>query len=385
MPEDLRGMTLNEVHQAVGLDRLKFISPYGLKLMNVEMTIAFEGEEVHRESEPVLESFFCAEALAHVPRKAGTTFVEFSTPVGKASLKYRLSAVHERSGMEPFLQEHPIKRESDFRVAEYIVEHLEFVPRFEAFFREQEALGKAGFAVATIGRIPFQQVMLEFLGEVPLFEALHTCPRRIRRLVDVLDQQRTEVLRRMEEVALPYVEFTDNLDGVMTNPKLYAEYCLQAHQRYADILHAQGKKVGSHTDGNLRSLLRLLAESGLDVCESISPAPLSDYTFDEAWEIWEDGPIIWGGIPSSMLEQATPERDFRDYVERLLHTVGDGAIILGIGDMVMENNLIERVRQIAKEVRSRGAAGQPPTIAGPHSREAPRSYSGEEEDECQAG
>jgi len=34
--------------------------------------------------------------------------------------------------------------------------------------------------------------------------------------------------------------------------------------------------VGSHTDRNLKPLLRLLTESGLDVCESFSPYPLTE-------------------------------------------------------------------------------------------------------------
>ncbi len=37
---------------------------------------------------------------------------------------------------------------------------------------------------------------------------------------------------------------------------------------------------------------RRLAECGLDVCESFSPDPLTECTFEEAWQAWQDGPII---------------------------------------------------------------------------------------------
>ena len=101
------------------------------------------------------------------------------------------------------------------------------------------------------------------------------------------------------------------------------------------------------------ALLSLLAESGLDVCESFSPAPLTECTFIEAWKVWEDGPIIWGGIPSPIFEERTSEGQFQEYVHSLLEVVGQRPIILGVGDMVLGNNLIERVRHIADVVEKK--------------------------------
>lgn len=54
----------------------------------------------------------------------------------------------------------------------------------------------------------------------------------------------------------------------MTNPNLFKEYCLPYYQKYADLLHAQNKKSCSHVDGNLKPLVKLLPESGLDIYES---------------------------------------------------------------------------------------------------------------------
>jgi hypothetical protein len=86
------------------------------------------------------------------------------------------------------------------------------------------------------------------------------------------------------------------------------------------------------------------------VCESFSPEPLTECAFEEAWETWQNGPLIWGGVPSPILEERTSEADFQDYIHRLLEIIGNRKIILGVGDMVLGNNLIERVEYIAKEV-----------------------------------
>jgi hypothetical protein len=49
--------------------------------------------------------------------------------------------------------------------------------------------------------------------------------------------------------------------------------------------------------------VELLPESGLDVCESFTPQPLTELSFEEAWEKWRNGPLIWGGIPSDLLNR----------------------------------------------------------------------------------
>ena len=352
LPAKYHEMSLNDIHQSVGIGRQKFTAPYAFKLRSIEVVCTFENEIIFRDFEPVTEYFPAQWAPDQIPRdKAGTTTIEYVAPVGKLSLAYEVAeSMVTMGGVEPYLTHHLIKGEEDYRTAEYIIEHTEIIPQFDKIREDQRELGDNGFVVPCLHRIPFQQALLEYLGEVPLFTALYDSPQQLNRLIHLLDQQLMEILRQMADLPSIYVEFGDNLDGTMTNPKLFKEYSLPYYQKYADILHGQGKKVGSHTDGNVKPLLSLLAQSGLDVCESFSPAPLTECTFEEAWETWQNGPLIWGGVPSPILEERTSEAEFQDYIHRLLEIIGNRNIILGVGDMVLGNNLIERVEYIAKEV-----------------------------------
>ncbi|MGD8662027.1 MAG: uroporphyrinogen decarboxylase family protein [Desulfobacterales bacterium] len=352
LPAKYQEMSLNDIHQSVGIGRQKFSAPYAFKLRNIEVACTFENEIIFRDFEPVSEYFPAQWAPNQIPRdKAGTTIIEYITPVGNLSVAYEVAeSMVAMGGVEPYLTHHLIKAEEDFRTAEYIIEHAEIVPQFDKIREDQCELGDNGFVVPCLHRIPFQQALLEYLGEVPLFTALYDSPQQLNRLLHLLDLQLMEILRQMADLPSVYVEFGDNLDGTMTNPKLFKEYSLPYYQKYADILHGQGKKVGSHTDGNVKPLLGLLAQSGLDICESFSPAPLTECTFQEAWETWQKGPLIWGGVPSPILEERTSESEFQEYIHCLLETIGNRNIILGVGDMVLGNNLIERVEYIAKEV-----------------------------------
>ena len=354
LPERYKGMSLNDVHRVVGMGRQKFTAPYAFKLHGVEVVATFEKEIVNREFEPISEYFPAAWAPQEVPRdKAGTTLIDFITPVGNLQMKYVYAdSMVQMGGAEPLLTGHLIKSEEDYRTVEYILERAEFVPLFENIADDEKMLGENGFVVPCLHRIPFQQLLLEYLGEMQLFTAVYDNPGLIDRLMTILDEQYMEIVNRLSELSVIYVEFPDNLDGMMTNPRLFEKYSLPYYQKYTGVLHGQGKKVGCHTDGNVKPLLNLLAQSGLDVCESFSPYPLTECTFEEAWETWRNGPIIWGGIPSPILEERTQDDEFQEYVHRLLQTIGDQPIILGVGDMVLGNNLIERVEYIATEVEN---------------------------------
>jgi hypothetical protein len=212
-------------------------------------------------------------------------------------------------------------------------------------------MGHDGFVAAMIDRIPWQKMALDLVGEVPTFYALYENPALIDKIMALMDEVTLEDIRQLAAFDWPYIQFDDNLDGMITNPKLFPEYCIPYYQKYTDMFHAQGKKVGSHTDGNLKRLVSLLPETGLDVYESFTPFPLTELKFEEAFNAWRDkGPLISGGIPSSILQPDTSREDFEKHIDDLLNVVGSGPVLLGVADLVTADNLIERVRYIAERI-----------------------------------
>ncbi len=339
-------MSLTQIHRTVGMGQQKFFCPFGFRLRGVEMISRFEDEVLYCETDPIVERFPDVDYLAPADT-AGTLITEVLTPVGKLTIEHTMLEHMLLSGTRSYMSQHPIKGIADYRTVEYVVDNSEYFPRFDELSELEADIGDIGFVVPVLGRIPFQELLIDYFGTTPMFYALYDSPREVNRLLTVLDHRMMDGLERLSHLDRPYVEFLDNLDGLTANPRLFCEHCLPFYQRYLEILHSQEKKVGSHTDGNLKPLLALIAQSGLDVCESFSPAPLTSCTFEEAWNAWQEGPIIWGGIPSPILEERTSESEFLHYVQRLLATIGDRPIILGVGDMVLPNNSIERVRHIA--------------------------------------
>ncbi|MCL4832906.1 MAG: hypothetical protein KJZ86_10710 [Caldilineaceae bacterium] len=352
LPPAYAEMSLNDIHRQVGIGRQKFQSPYAMRLRGVEMSSTFNGEPYASESEPVVPRFPDVDSLTP-PDRLGETHIRLSTPVGALTLDYVMLEEMLATGARAYLAKHPISAEADYPVVEYILERIEFVPQFDRFRSMQTQVGEHGYVIPVMERIPFQQLLIDYFDSVDFFYALHDNPTAIERLIKLLDHKVTEAIQRLADLDEPYVQLGDNLEGTMTNPRIFRQYVLSDYQRYSEMFHAQGKRVGSHTDGNLRSLLGLLAESGLDVCESIATSPLVPYPFAEIWSAWQNGgPIIWGGIPSPLLEARTPLEELHAYVLALLDLVGDRPIIIGVSDMVLPVNDIERVAWVAKTIEA---------------------------------
>jgi hypothetical protein len=350
LPAEYGGMSLSEIHRIIGLGQEAWLAPCAFKYRNLKLVSYQDGREILHVFEPEISFFPDLWGLLLVDRPGEMT-TKLVTPAGRLVYKHNLLDESLSAGItRPQMVERPVRSPEDYEIYAYILEHSEFVPRFEEFHQRERELAGLGYLVPALNRVPFQSLLIDVLGELPLFYALHDTPALVERLLEAVDRQTIEMLERLSGLDVPYVEFIDNLEGAMTNPRLFQKYLIPCYQRYAGIMHRQGKKLGSHTDGNLKQLVHLLPESGLDVCESFTPAPLTACTFEEAWEAWEKGPLIWGGIPSYYLEARLPEAEFRERIEALLKLVRERPIILGIADAVMSDDEVERVRWIARRV-----------------------------------
>ncbi len=69
--------------------------------------------------------------------------------------------------------------------------------------------------------------------------------------------------------------FGANMDETITYPPFYETHILPWIRRFADMVHAAGKYVLIHADGENRGLFRLYRESGIDVLEAVATSPMT--------------------------------------------------------------------------------------------------------------
>lgn len=123
-------------------------------------------------------------------------------------------------------------------------------------------------------------------------------------------------------------------------------------KQYAERLHARGKYLLTHTDGENRRLIPLFLEAGFDVADSICPYPMTRIPLEQIYAAFADRITICGGIPATQLcPGSTDEVSFRRYVDELVKRYGHAKrIILGVSDMVTADADISRLKYLNDKI-----------------------------------
>jgi len=137
----------------------------------------------------------------------------------------------------------------------------------------------------------------------------------------------------------------------MTSPPLFRKYITPYYQELSALLHARGKTLAWHADDDTSLIMNEVLEAGYDMSECFTTAPMVPLTLKEARATLGTRHIIFGGIPSLVLEPNYPEEEFEAYVRDVFRTIapGDG-FILGVADNLMPTSVIERVERISELV-----------------------------------
>jgi len=138
--------------------------------------------------------------------------------------------------------------------------------------------------------------------------------------------------------------------AALTPPPFFAKHIAPWLLRFSRMLHARGKYLMTHADGENTGLLELYGQCGIDVADSICPSPMTQLTFAQTRQAFEGkGITIMGGIPSvALLPSAMNEACFAAFLDRFLGEIGRGDhLILGISDSTPPGADFDRLRQIA--------------------------------------
>jgi hypothetical protein len=152
-----------------------------------------------------------------------------------------------------------------------------------------------------------------------------------------------------------------NYDQDLTWPPYFQAEIAPWLQKASERLHAAGKFVLTHTDGENKKLLPLYPACGFDVAESFCPAPMTKTTLAEMLQALRPQTTVWGGIPSvALLDNAMADSVFARYLDELFTSIGAGDhLILGVADNVPPDANLERLAAIKQRVEAFGPI-QPP-------------------------
>jgi uroporphyrinogen-III decarboxylase len=284
------------------------------------------------------------------------TITEYVTPVGTLTTRRRTTEQLRRQGIADTQVEFLLKRREDYAVMEFIIEHTAFTPVFEEFERYEREVGEDGYPMVHCGDCPFHYWMQGLAGYDQAFYHLNDFPDVVERLLAVMtDQLKATVWRAMIDSPARLLVHGHHFSSQMTPPPLFTRHILPYYRELAPLLRARGKVLALHADSDTKQILSHIEQAGFGMVECFATAPMVNTTLAEARAAWGDRVIIWGGVPSSILEPPYTDAQFEQYMDDLFRTIAPGkAFILGIADNAMPGSDIQRIRRIREIVEERG-------------------------------
>ena len=289
--------------------------------------------------------------------EGASVITAYRTPAGTVSIRRQCSEVLEEVGIQGLEVEHMIKRPEDYAAVEYLVTHTRYTPTYDAYLEYEADIGGDGYPMVSAGDCPFHHFLQKFAGYQAGYYHLFDYPDRVERLLRTMEEvDRERVWPLVAESPAGLILHGVHFDSEMTPPRFFDRYITPYYRDFSAVLHAKGKALCMHADNDSRLILNQIREAGYDMAETFTTAPQVRCTLEEARRGWGTEVIIWGAVPSVILEDGYSDEGFEAYMRGVFRTVAPGdAFILGVSDNVMPNARLDRLERIAEMVEMWGA------------------------------
>ena len=284
--------------------------------------------------------------MSNIARSTRTdTETVIGTPVGKQIARARRVA---ESGY-PIHLKREIASEEDMRVALWRAEHATYVWEEELYQKYLAEAGDLGAPCVFIPRVNVQHLYIDTMGVQEGVWAIYEYPDTVEAFFRALDDLDDRLIDVINASPIEVVNFGDNIHASTLSINFFEKYVRPTYLRRSERLHAGGKFIHAHWDGDTKPLLKFAQECGLDGIEAITPLPQGDVTLEEVKEALGDKILLLDGIPAIYFDETFPVEDLIACTEKVLSLFAP-RLVLGISDEISSTGDIERIRIVGKIV-----------------------------------
>ena len=273
------------------------------------------------------------------------------TAAGDVTTRLELSASMKTEGISlPFVQRYPVECVEDLEAVAQILEHCRVVPMPEAYGAFHERIGDRGVAVASgpVAASPMHMVLHELMAMDRFFYMYADEPAALAAFAERVEPLYEACLDAVVASDAEVVFWGGNYDRDLTWPPFLEREIAPWLKRVADRLHDAGKLLLTHCDGENDRIGHVFGECGVDVVESVCPAPMTQLNQRQLRKAFGPDVTIWGGVPSvALLPASMSDSDFDSYLETLCEGIGDGRRwIMGVSDNVPPDADLGRLERL---------------------------------------
>jgi hypothetical protein len=286
-------------------------------------------------------------AVHRSERELNETDVEITvhTPMGKQVEVVR----HTDSSARQIHLKRNVETEDELKVAAWRAENTGWRWDQACYDQLQGQVGDLGAPTMFMPRMNVQDLYINSMGVERGIYALYDWPDTVEAYFRALDGSHDRLIDVIVASPVDIINFGENVHAGTLSPELFLKYHLPACQHRAGRLHAAGKFVCSHWDGDTRPLLPYVRETGLDGIEAITPWPQGDVSLEEVREALGDDMYLLDGIPAIYFDDTFSVEILEACACRLIELFAP-RLVLGISDEISSTGDLERVRVVGRIV-----------------------------------
>lgn len=233
-----------------------------------------------------------------------------------------------------FLTGHPVKSEEDFKILQYLYENMEISENYTEFERDYSHLGDTGLYLPVIGtkcKTAFQALVEHWCGTVDLTYSLYDFPEIVEECLEIMKQKDLETVKIAARSCAEGFIFWEDSSTTNISPDYFQKYTAPIINEWGKLLHSHDKLLIHHACGHLLDLLPLMAQTEIDMIESISPPPTGNVDIPQAFSFLTDKIGLIGGIEPTFFLNCSIE-DLEERIHLLLSASKDKKFILANSD-----------------------------------------------------
>ena len=284
--------------------------------------------------------------ISHSSRKEDNKTIEtLNTPLGSLREVSMMAADGSSAVVE-----HYAKTIEDLDIIKYSVENTKYSAKNEFITDTLKQLGELGVADVTINRSPFGKLVHNYMGMENVIYAMADHPDKILDFLKFQEEYDLKVIKLAAESPAKIVILSDHADENLIAPNYFRDFCVPFYQKANKILHAAGKIVSTHMDGNFKGDFPYLEDTALDLLDGCTPYPMNNYTPAELAAALPKNMYAYCGVPCALFIGEGGFGKVKENAESIIKAL-KGKVILNVGDIMPSNGNFDLLVELSDSLK----------------------------------
>ncbi len=247
------------------------------------------------------------------------------------------------------IREFPVKTVQDLWVVTDIINAQQYGVNPEAFAQAAERMGIRGEPTIFLPSSGFTELIKSWAGLPGTYYLLADHREAVEEYLEACDRRDQRALEAALQLPCRLFNLGDHATNEFTPPPILRRYLLPRWQKIARIMTENGRFVHTHWDGNSKTMLPYLQETGLHGVEALPPLPMGDMTLEEIKAAVGDNIVVLDLIPATHFLPHYSLQDCLDFAKRVMDLFTP-RLILGVSDELSGVGDIRRIEAISELV-----------------------------------